>query len=148
MPRRQRDGPGHARARRRAQGAAVRGLVADAVTEAHEAHADARQDPAGSARAVLSEAALSAVRALNGAGALALLPAMHRILNAVQPGLISTEAALYGHWMEWRESNRSHRPLANKSAMSLRSSAPDLLHALRTRCPGDTAPYLNQARAT
>ena len=34
------------------------------------------------------------------------------------------------------------------SAMSLRSSAPALLHALRTRCPGDTAPYLNQARAT
>ena len=34
------------------------------------------------------------------------------------------------------------------SAMSLRSSAPALLHALRTRYPGDTAPYLNQARAT
>ena len=34
------------------------------------------------------------------------------------------------------------------SAMSLRSSAQALLHALRTRCPGDTAPYLNQARAT
>ena len=33
------------------------------------------------------------------------------------------------------------------SAMSLHSSAPALLHALRTRCPGDTAPYLNQARA-
>ena len=32
--------------------------------------------------------------------------------------------------------------------MSLRSSAPALLHALRARCPGDTAPYLNQARAT
>ena len=32
--------------------------------------------------------------------------------------------------------------------MSLCSSAPALLHALRTRCPGDTAPYLNQARAT
>ena len=25
--------------------------------------------------------------------------------------LISPEAALYGHWMEWRESNRSGRPL-------------------------------------
>ena len=34
------------------------------------------------------------------------------------------------------------------SAMSLRSSAPALLHALRTRYPGDTAPYLSQARAT
>ena len=33
------------------------------------------------------------------------------------------------------------------SAMSLHSSAPALLHALRPRCPGDTAPYLNQARA-
>ena len=32
--------------------------------------------------------------------------------------------------------------------MSLRSSAPPLLHALRTRYPGNTAPYLNQARAT
>ena len=82
---------------------------------------------------------------------------MHRIVNAVQPGLIRPEAALYGHWMEWRESNRSGRPLSMGdilrltgagSAMSLRSSAPSLLHALRTRCPGDTAPYLNQARAT
>ena len=32
--------------------------------------------------------------------------------------------------------------------MSLRSSAPALLHALRTRYPGDMAPCLNQARAT
>ena len=32
--------------------------------------------------------------------------------------------------------------------MSLRSSAPAMLHALRTRYPGDAAPYLNQARAT
>ena len=76
---------------------------------------------------------------------------MHRIVNAV------LEAALYQHWMEWRESNRSGRPLSMGdtlrlmgagSAMSLRSSAPALLHALRTRCPGDTALYLNQARAT
>ena len=58
--------------------------------------------------------------------------------------------------MEWRESNRSGRPLSMGdglrltgagSAMSLRSSAPPLLHALRTRYPGDTAPYLNQAQA-
>ena len=34
------------------------------------------------------------------------------------------------------------------SAMSLRSSTPALLHAIRTRYPGDTAPYLSQARAT
>ena len=157
MPRRRGDGPGRTRARRRAQEAAVRGLVADAVAEAHEAHAAARCDLAGSARAFLNETTLPAVRALNGAEAPTLLPAMHRIVNAVQPGLISPEAALYGHWMEWRESNRSGRPLSMGdtlrlteagSAMSFRSSAPALLHALRTRYPGDAAPYLNQARAT
>ena len=149
MPRRRGDGPGHARARRQAQEAAVAGLVADAVTEAHEAHAAARRDPTGSARAFLTETALPAIRALNGAGAPTLLPAMHQIVNAVQPGLISPEAALYGHWMEWRESDWSGRPLSTGdtlrltgagSAMSLRSSAQALLHALRTRCPGDTAP--------
>ena len=71
--------------------------------------------------------------------------------------LHTAEAALYGHWMEWRESKRSGRPLSMGdtlqltgagSAMSLRSSAPALLHDLRTHYPGDTAPYLNQARAT
>ena len=157
MPHRRGNGPGHARARRQAQEAAVRGLVADAVTEAHKAHAAARRDPAGSGRAFLTETALPAVRALNRAGAPALLPAMHRIVNAIQPGLISPEAALYGHWMEWRESNRSGQPLSMGdtlqltgvgSAMSLRSSARALLHALRTHYPRDTAPYLNQARAT
>ena len=70
MPRRPGNGAGHARPRRQAQEATVRGLVADAVTEAHEAQAAARRDPAGSARAFLSEAALPAVRALKGAGAL------------------------------------------------------------------------------
>ena len=144
MPCRWGDGPGHTRARRQAHEAVVWGLVADAVTEAHEAHAAAGPDPAGTARAFLSETALPAVRALNRAGAPELLPAMHRIVNAVQPGLISPEAALYGHWMEWRESNQSGRPLSvgatlrltgAGSAMSLRSSAPVLLHALRTRCP-------------
>ena len=157
MPRRRGDGPGHAKARRKAQEAAVRGLVADAVAEAHEAHAAARRDLTGSARAFLNETALPAVRALNRAGAPTLLPAMHRIVNTVRPGLISPEVALYGHWMEWHESNRSGRPLSMGdtlqltgagSAMSFRSSAPALLHALRTRYPGDAAPYLNQARAT
>ena len=157
MPRRRGDGPGHARARRKAQKAAVQGLVADAVAEAHEAHAAARRDLTGGARAFLNETALPAVRALNGAGAPTLLQAMHRIVNAVQPGLISPEAALYGHWMEWHEFNRSGWPLSMGdtlqltgagSAMSLRSSAPALLHALRTRYPGDVALYLNQARAT
>ena len=154
MTRQRGDGPGHARARRQAQEATVRGLVADAVAEAHAA---ARRDPTGSARAFLNETALLAVRALNGAGAPTLLPAMHRIVNAIQPGLIGPEAALYGHCMEWREANWSGQPLSMGdtlrlmgagSAMSLRSSAPALLHALRTRYPGDTAPYLNQARST
>ena len=141
MPRLPGDGPGHPRARRQAQ----------------EAHAAARRDPTGSARAFLSETALPAVCALNGAGAPTILLAMHRIVNAIQPGLIGPEAALYGHCMEWRESNRSGWPLSMGdtlrltgvgSVMSLRSSAPAVLHALRTRYPGDTAPYLNQARAT
>ena len=157
MLRRGGDGPGHTRARCKEQEAAVLGLVADAVAEAHEAHAAARCDLTGSAIAFLNETALPAVRALNAAGAPTLLPAMHRIVNAVQQGLISPEAALDGHWMEWRESNWSGRPLSMGdtlrltgagSAMSLRSSAPALLHALRTRYPGDAATYLNQTRAT
>ena len=94
MPRRRGDEPGHTRARRKAQEAAVRGLVADAVAEAHQAQAAARCDVTGSARAFLNETALQAVRALNREGAPTLLPAMHRIVNAVQPGLISPEAAL------------------------------------------------------
>ena len=89
MPLRRGGRPEHARARRGAQEAANWGLVADAVTEGHEAHAAAQHDPAGSARAFLREAALPASRALNGAGAPTLLPAMHRIGNAVRPGLIS-----------------------------------------------------------
>ena len=111
----------------------MRGLVADAVAEAHEAHAAARRDLTGSARAFLNETAFPAVRALNRAGAPMLLPAMHWIVNAIQPGFIGLEAALYGHWKEWRESNRLGRPLSMgdtlrltgaRSAMSLRSSAP------------------------
>ena len=157
MPRRWGAGPKHAAARSRAEEAVVWGLVADTVTEAHEAHAAAQRDLAGSAWAFLSEATLPAVRALNGAGAPTLLLAMHRVVNAVQLGLISPEAAFYGHWMEWRTSNRSGRPLSMGdtlrltgagSAMSLHSSAPALLHTLRTRFPGDTAPYLNHAGAT
>ena len=131
--------------------------MADAVAEAHEAHAAAQRDLTGSARASLNETAVPAVPALNGAGAPTLLPAMHRIVNAIQPGLIGPKAALYGHWIEWRESNRSGPPLSMGdtlrltgagSAMSLRSSTTALLQGLRTRYPGDTAPYLNQARAT
>ena len=59
--------------------------------------------------------------------------------------------------MEWLTFNRSGRPLSMEdtlrltgeaSATPLHSSAPALLHALRTRRPMDAAPYLNQARAT
>ena len=85
--------------------------MADAVTEEHAAHAGAQHDPAGSAKAFLGQAALPVVCTLNGVGAPALLPAMHRIVNANRPGLIGPEAALYGYWMEWRTSNRSGRDL-------------------------------------
>ena len=85
MPRRRGNGPEHARSRRRAQGATVRGLAAGAAAEPYAAHAAALQDPMGSARAFPGETALPAVRALNGAGALTLLPAMQRVLNAVRP---------------------------------------------------------------
>ena len=148
MPRRRGNGPEHARVRHPAQEAIVRSLVADAVTEAHEAHAAAKHDPAGSARTFITEAALPAVRALNGAGAPMLLTAMHRFVNAVRLGLIGPEAVLCRHWMEWRTSNQSGRPLSMGdtlqltgagSATSLQSSAPALLHALRTRLPGDAA---------
>ena len=100
MPRQGGDGPGHARARRKAQEATVQGLFAEAVAEAQQAHAAARRDLTGSARAFLNETTLPAIHALNGAGAPTLLPAMHRIVNAIEPGLFSPEAALYGHWME------------------------------------------------
>ena len=86
MPRRRGNGPEHTTACRRAQEAAVRGLVVAAVTEAYEAHAAAQHNPAGSARPFLSEAALPAVRALNGAGATHLrltLQAPQRILQCV-----------------------------------------------------------------
>ena len=119
MPRRRGNAPEHTRARRGAQEAAVRGLVGDAVTEAHEAHAAAQHDPASSARSFLSEAALAAVRALNGAGGPTLLMAMHRIVNAGRPGLRIPGAALYGHLMEWRTSHRSGRPLSIGDTLQL-----------------------------
>ena len=57
--------------------------------------AAALHDPAGSARTFLGEPALPALRALHGAGAPALLLAMHLVVNAVRPGLLGPEAALY-----------------------------------------------------
>ena len=64
--------------------------------EAHAAHATAPHDPAGSARTFVGEAALPGVRALNRPGALTLLPAMHRVVNAIPPGLVGPAAPLYG----------------------------------------------------
>ena len=81
---------------------------------------------------------------------------MHRVMNAVPPGLVGPEAALYGYWMEWHTLNQSGRSLSmgdvlrltsEGSISSLHSSAPALLHALRTRLSIDAAPYLNQVRA-
>ena len=157
MPRRRGNGPEHARAHRQARERTVRGLMAGAVAEVHAACVAALHDPAGSARAFLGEPALLAVRALYGAGVLTLLPAVHRVVNAVRPGLVGPGAALHGYWMEWRMSNQSGRPLSMEDALrlqsegsvtSLYSSARALLHAPRTRLPMDAAPYLNQARAT
>ena len=100
---------------------------------------------------------LPAVCALNGAGAPTLLPEMHQIMKALRPGLIGPETARYGYVMEWRTSNCSGRPLSMGdtlrltsagSATSLQSSAPALLHTLKTHCPRDADPYLNQAPAT
>ena len=85
MPRQKGNGPEHARARRHAQGATGRGLVAGVLAEAHAAHAAPLHDPAGRARTFLGEAVL---RPLNGAGASTLLPAMQQVVNAVRPGLI------------------------------------------------------------
>ena len=107
MPRQREKGQEHARARCRAQEATIRSLVAEAVTEAHEAHAAAQHYPTGSASTFLGKAALPAIGALNGAGAPRVLPAMHRIVNAVRLGLIGPETALYRQWMEWRTSNWS-----------------------------------------
>ena len=88
MPCREGNGPEHARPRRLAQEATVRGLVVDAVAEAHAAHAAALHDPTGSARAFRNEAAPPAVRALNGAGPRTLLPKMQRVVNALRPALV------------------------------------------------------------
>ena len=157
MPRRRGKGQKHARGRCRAQEATVRALVAGAVAAAHAAHDAALLDPAGGARTFLGKDTLLVVRAWNGAGAPALLLAIHRIVNAVQLGLVGPKAALYRYWMEWRMSNQSGRPLSigdalrltgEESSSSLHSSAPALLNALRTRQFGDAAPYLNQAHAT
>ena len=146
MPHRRGNGPEHVRVRRWAQEATVWSLLADAVTKAHAA---ALHDPADSARTFLGETALPAVRALNGAGAPVLLRAMRGIVNAVRPGLIGPEAALYGYRMKWRTCDWFGQPLSmadtlrltgGGSATSLHSSALALLHPLGTRCPMDAAP--------
>ena len=134
----------------------MQGLEAGALAKAHAAHATAVQDPTGSARAFVGEAALPAAQPLNRAGVLTLLPAMHWVLNAVRARLVDPEAALYGNWMESRTSNKLGRPLSMKDAPRLtsegsatfpHSSASALQHALRTRLSMEAAPYLNQAWA-
>ena len=133
-----------------------RGLVAGAVVVAHAAHAAALHNPVGSARTFLGEAALPAIRSLNGAGAPTLLPALHRVVNAVWPGLIGPEAALLRGtgWSGARPTSRADpyqwgglRLTGEGSASYLHSSPPALLHALRMRRSMDAAPHLNQARA-
>ena len=115
------------------------------------------QPPCRTRRTFLGEAALLAVRALNGPGAPTLLPAIHRVVKAVRPKLVGPEAALYGYWMEWRTCNQLGWPVSMGDALrlmgqgaatSLHSSAPALLHTLRTHHSMDAAPYLNQAGAT
>ena len=127
------------------------------MAEAHAAHAAALHDTAGSVTTFPGEDALPAVRALKGAGAPTLVLAIHRVVNAVRPGLVGPEAALYGYWIEWHTSNQSGRPVSMGDAVrltgegwatSLHSSAPALLHALKTRLSMHAAPYLNHALAT
>ena len=137
--------------------ATVQGLVAGVLAEAHAARLPPCTTRRACPRIFHGEAALRAVRILNGAGAPTLLQAMHRVVNAVRSGLIGCEVALYGQLMKWRRSNQSGRPLSMGNdlrltgegwATPLHSSDPALLHALRTRHSMDAVPYLNQARAT
>ena len=74
-------------------------LMAGAVVESHVAHAATSHDPAGRARASLSDAALPAVQALNKRGALTLLPAMNQVVKALRQGVLDREATLYGYWL-------------------------------------------------
>ena len=60
---------------------------------------------------------------------------MHRIVNTIQPRLISPEAALYGHCMEWRESNRSGRPLSMGDTLRL-TGAGSAMNQARATYPG------------
>ena len=108
-------------------------------------------------RALLGEAALPALRALKRARARTVLPAMHRVRKKLHLGLVGPEAALNGYWMELPRSNQAGRPLSmgdalrlrsEESATPLHSSAPALLHAMRTHLPMAAAPHLNRARAT
>ena len=137
MPRQRGNGPDHAKARRRAQEATVRSLLADAVTEAHKGHAATQHDPPGSARTFLNEAALPSVRALNGAGAPTLLAAMRQIVIVVRPRLIGPEAVLYRYWMEWHTSNRSGLPLSMGDTLRLTGAgSATSLHSSAAPCVG------------
>ena len=97
----------------------MRDLGAGAVAEAQAAHATASQDPTRRTKTFLREAAPPAVQELNGAGALTLLQAMHRIVNAVRLALVGPVAALYGLCMGWRTSNQAGRLLSMGNALRL-----------------------------
>ena len=87
----------------------MRDLAAGAVAEAHAPHAAASHNPAGRMRTFLLDAVLPTIRALNGASALSLLPAMHQLMNAVGLGLVDPKVAPYELWMEWDTSNQTSR---------------------------------------
>ena len=151
MPRRMREGLEHAGARRRSQEATVQGLVAGAVLEAHAAHAAPLHNLAGSARTFRCEAAFPAVRALNGAGAPTLLPAMNRVFSACLAGALRSQSgplrALYGANVQpvGPAPVNSGCPAADGRRVG---HLPPQQRPGPASCPEDAAPYLNQARAT
>ena len=131
--------PTHAQARPCEQQAALQGLVADAVAEAHEVPAVASHIPTGSMGTFIREAATRPHRALNQAGAATMLLAMLRVMNAVHPWLKDPEAAPYVIQRKWDPSHWAGRPLSmgvalrltgKGSSAPLDSSLPALLHAL------------------
>ena len=153
MPPRRGNGPEHTSARRQAQEAAVRGLVA------YEPRPDSVHDPLHRREQRRGPRPVQGADCRGGSLAEESPRAARRVVlgSSVRLVRLRHRVRLYGHRMEWRTSIRSGWPLSMEdtlqltgagSAMSLHSSAPALLHALRTRCPGDATAYLNQARAT
>ena len=134
----------------------MRDLVAGAVGEAHAAHV-AQHGLEDSMRAFLSDAALSAIRALNGGGS------PHAAPENI-PGGECRAPATRGSpdgplWVLDEVAHLqpvSSAPVDGRCAPTDRQKAVpsppqqrrSLLHALRTHLSTDAAPYLNQARAT